>query len=100
MLSVGVCDGPSVRIDGPDVAMPLDIAENLALTFHELTVNAIKFGALKVKSGRLDVGWRVDVDHSGGKKLIVSWVESGVPAIDRRPSRDGFGGEVIEEPVA
>lgn len=97
LLSVGVCDGPSVRIDGPDVAMPLDIAENLALTFHELTVNAIKFGALKVKSGRLDVGWRVDVDHSGGKKLIVSWVESGVPAIDLRPSRYGFGRELIEE---
>ena len=97
LLSVGVCDGPSVEIEGPDVALPLDIAENLALTFHELTVNAIKFGALKVKTGKLAITWRVDVDHGGGEKLILSWVETGVPAIDLRPSRYGFGRELIEE---
>lgn len=97
LLSVGVSDGPSVRIEGPDVGMPLDIAENLALTFHELTVNAIKFGALKVKSGKLAITWQVDADHRGGKKLLLSWTESGIPAIDLRPSRYGFGRELIEE---
>lgn len=97
LLSVGVCDGPSVVIDGPDVALPLDIAENLALTFHELTVNAIKFGALKVKSGKLALTWRIDVDQSGGEKLVLSWLETGVPAIDLRPGRYGFGRELIEE---
>lgn len=97
LLSVGVCDGPSVVIDGPDVALPLDIAENLALTFHELTVNAIKFGALKVKSGKLALTWRIDVDQSGGEKLVLSWTETGVPAIDLRPGRYGFGRELIEE---
>ena len=97
LLSVGVCDGPSIRIEGPDVALPLDIAENLALTFHELTVNAIKFGALKVKSGKLAILWRVDMGHIGDGKLILSWTETGVPAIDLRPSRYGFGRELIEE---
>ena len=97
LLSVGVSDGPSIRIEGPDVALPLDIAENLALTFHELTVNAIKFGALKVKFGKLAILWRVDMGQIGEKKLILSWIETGVPVIDLRPGRYGFGRELIEE---
>ncbi|HWV12803.1 MAG TPA: sensor histidine kinase, partial [Sphingobium sp.] len=100
LLSVGVHDGPVVEIDGPDVSLNSKIGETLGLAFHELTTNAVKYGALKVPNGRLNISWHVEADEGGTSKLHLCWAERGVPAISINPSRQGFGRELIEEAVA
>lgn len=97
LLSIGVSDGPAIRIAGPDVSLPLVTAEPIGLAIHELTVNSLKYGALKVPNARLEIAWRLDLDHGDGQKLNLSWTERGVPAINPCPARQGFGRELIEE---
>ncbi len=36
----------------------------MALTLHELTMNALKFGAFAVPDGRLSVNWAIDAAPS------------------------------------
>jgi two-component sensor histidine kinase len=100
LLSVGVHDGPVVNIEGPDVSLSAKIAETLGLAFHELTTNALKYGALKVPTARLNISWRVDRNGGGTPKLHLCWSEEGVPAISVNPSREGFGRELIEDALA
>lgn len=39
LLSVGVSDGPTRTIEGPDVALPGKTAESIGLAIHELTID-------------------------------------------------------------
>lgn len=86
-----------VTITGPDVALPLVLAEPMGLAVHELTTNAVKFGALKAAGGAVEIRWRFDMDHSGARLLDFTWIERGVPAVSTNPNRDGFGRELIEQ---
>jgi two-component sensor histidine kinase len=96
-ISVGLRDGPNVRIRGPDVLLSARIAEPLGLALHELTTNALKFGALRCKGALVDVSWTVDPDADGIVRLDLIWQERGVPAVAPSPSRDGFGRALIEQ---
>jgi two-component sensor histidine kinase len=71
-------------------------AETFALAIHELTTNALKYGALSLPKGRLSVSWRVLNTHAGAK-LSLTWKEEGVPLVNLDPSRNGFGRELIEQ---
>ncbi|HEU4820144.1 MAG TPA: HWE histidine kinase domain-containing protein [Qipengyuania sp.] len=97
LLSVGVHDGPETSICGPDVALPFDVAEPVALAIHELTTNALKYGALRTSGAELDIRWEVNLNHGGQRQLDLCWAESGVPAVSVSPARKGFGRELIEE---
>jgi two-component sensor histidine kinase len=96
LLSVGVADAADVEIGGPEVELPAAIAEGLGLAVHELTTNALKYGALSVAGGRLAISWTVNLGDRAGRTLDLSWVEDGVPALPLRPTREGFGRELIE----
>jgi two-component system CheB/CheR fusion protein len=69
--------------------------QTLGLALHELTTNALKYGALKHPDGALMISW--DVQRDGGRSpiLALDWKETGVP-ISRSPARKGFGRELIE----
>lgn len=95
LLSAGVQDGPLLSIGGPDVRLTPLQAELLALAFHELTTNALKYGALRVPGGHLDIGWTANIGYSGERLLDFKWTEQGVPAIPVRPAYRGFGMELI-----
>ena len=97
LLSVGQSDGDKVRISGPDVALTSKTAESIGLAIHELTTNALKYGALKVPSGKLDIAWDTVAGKGNGRRLNLRWVEQGVPAVPAKPAREGFGRELIEE---
>jgi two-component sensor histidine kinase len=60
------------------------------MAVHELCTNAVKHGALSVKTGRIDIAWRV-----AGDCFHFTWRERGGPAV-RTPTRRGFGTRVIE----
>jgi two-component system CheB/CheR fusion protein len=84
-----------MSLRGPALRLRRQAAETLALAIHELCTNAVKYGALSEPAGRLDVSWRV-FDGDGGRRLSLEWCESGVRALDVRPSHRGFGRELIE----
>jgi PAS domain S-box-containing protein len=83
-----------VRLAGPPVALPAELAVPLGLGLHELATNAAKHGALSALTGCLSVTWRIEAGE-GGKRLSIEWVERGGPAA-RPPSRQGFGSRLLD----
>lgn len=80
------------RIDavGPSVTLRPSAAQSLAIAIHELTTNAVKYGALSSSDGRVSVTWQVTE-----KGLLLVWDEAGGPPIAGPPERHGFGTKVI-----
>ncbi|MGI6245378.1 MAG: sensor histidine kinase [Pseudochelatococcus sp.] len=66
----------------------------LGLILHELATNAAKYGALSAGSGLVTVSWRED-----GDDCILTWEESGGPAIAAPPAETGFGSVLIQRTV-
>jgi two-component sensor histidine kinase len=87
-----------LSIDGPDILLQPAAASALALAFHELATNAIKFGSLSQPEGRLAVTWSIAPGGDGQPVLTLNWIESGVGLTAPR-DRAGFGSEVIERVV-
>ena len=69
----------------------------LALVFHELATNAVKYGSLSVGLGCLRVSWEPCTEN-GLQKLRISWIETGGPEILSR-SKPGFGSALIERSI-
>jgi PAS domain S-box-containing protein len=84
-------------VNGPDVQLPPKAAEVLGLALHELATNAVKYGALSGRDGRLDVRWAL-LEGEMAPQLSLIWSEFGVN-IDSEPARRGFGTELITERV-
>src|SRR5262249_10969258 len=85
--------GTRITLDGPELQLPSRYAMDLGMVIHELTTNAVKYGALKEDSGRLSVAWRVLKD-----RLIINWVEQDEPpAIP--PEKRGFWWRLIQREV-
>lgn len=86
-------------IDGPDLALSPKAAEILTLAVHELSTNAVKYGALSIPNGKVNVRW-TPFEKSGATWLDFNWMEEGAPAQPHlttgRPPRRGFGIELIE----
>jgi len=69
-------------------------AELLALAFHELAANALKYGSLASSTWQLSVTWSVK-ESVDGCTLKIDWIENGV-FVMTRPARRGFYMEIIE----
>lgn len=80
------------RWDGPELFLTPRAASALSLALHELATNAVKFGALSVETGHVDVRWTAK--PSGGFEL--TWTESGGPTVSA-PVRRGFGSTLLEQ---
>ena len=87
-----------VVIDGPDIALKPEAAQNLGLALHELAVNAEKFGALSVPSGRISVTWN-QRETAEGAFVELDWREQLGPKVKARRKK-GFGSMVIEHNLA
>jgi two-component system CheB/CheR fusion protein len=83
-------DGLRAQIEGPSLMLEQQPAQAIALALHELTTNAVKYGALSVPSGRIALTWRLQ----SGSRLSVRWVETGGPPVTV-PTRKGFGTRVV-----
>ena len=77
------------HINGPEFVLEPKSAQTIAIVLHELTTNAVKYGALSVPSGRLRVEW-----SRGETQLVIRWSEADGPPV-KPPSRQGFGTRVI-----
>lgn len=95
-LLEGHClDGPRCSIGGPPVRLRQKAAGLIGLAIHELTTNAIKFGAL-AQDGTLRVEWSLE-DGPEETRLRFRWSEAGVSVTTSAPRASGFGRQLIEE---
>lgn len=86
-----------VTLDGPrGVCLHSKTIQTFALVLHELSTNAVKYGALAQPTARLALRWHVEpANDPGRQQLCVAWRESGV-AMPEAGMRTGYGRELIE----
>jgi two-component sensor histidine kinase len=70
-------------------------ATSLALVVHELATNSLKYGALSVETGTLDI-----TSVSEGSEISVIWMEQGGPAVETPPEREGFGSKLVDRSMS
>jgi PAS domain S-box-containing protein len=87
-----------VSITGPEVLLSEHTAAGMALAFHELTTNAIKYGALSTEMGRISISWSL-TEGAQDRMFEMLWLETGGPPV-KPPTSEGFGGAVIRQSVA
>ena len=72
------------ELDGPEVMLTAEKVTPLGLVLHELTTNAVKYGAWS-NGGKLAVAWQRD-----GEDVCIEWRETGLK-LKSEPDREGFG---------
>lgn len=82
-----------VFCDGPDVNLSPGAAEALAMAIHEMGTNALKYGSLLGREGRVDVRWSIE-GKGKDARFRISWTESGGPPA-APPDQQGFGTRII-----
>lgn len=70
-------------------------ATGLALVFHELATNSMKYGALSLPSGTLDIS-----SHTNDDDIILTWLERGGPPVTAPNRAEGFGSKLVRRSVA
>jgi PAS domain S-box-containing protein len=90
-------EGRSITVSGPPIRINPKGALAFALAMHELGTNAIKYGALSVSEGRLDISWSLE-GGDGDRRLVFDWRESNGPQV-AMPERRGFGSLLLERSI-
>lgn len=80
------------RLEGPDIPISPKGVVAMSLVLHELSTNALKYGALSTECGSVDVSW--DVSSGPAPRFRLVWHEMGGPIV-AVPSRKGFGSRLI-----
>lgn len=84
-----------IRIEGPEVRLDAKRAETVGLAVHELTSNAVKYGALASDGNRLNVSWSLK-GKGANRMLHFCWLEELAHRKLAKPDRAGFGTELLE----
>jgi PAS domain S-box-containing protein len=87
-------DDERASISGPVLLLETDMAQSIAVTLHELTTNAAKYGALSVPEGRVQIEWSPAADG----RVVLRWSETGGPPV-KPPTRHGFGMRVVDSMI-
>lgn len=83
-----------IRLEGPRIVLPSELAVPIGMAVHELTTNAAKYGALAEFGGRISVTWSV-ADFESGTRLTWVWNEHDGPPVVA-PTREGFGSRLLK----
>ncbi len=70
-------------IDGPAILVPPYLGTSCALLFHELSTNALKYGALSVPDGMVAIQW-----EANGNDVRLDWREFEGPPVAGRCGPD------------
>ena len=84
-----------IVLDGPDIIIRPEAAQNIGIALHELSTNAAKYGALSNHSGHVTVTWHFDDADAGPRRLKMVWREERGPTV-AEPTRKGFGHIVMD----
>ncbi|MBZ9905447.1 PAS domain-containing protein [Mesorhizobium sp. BR115XR7A] len=85
-------------ISGKSVWLSPNVALSAALAFHELTTNALKYGALSNETGTVSIHWKL-VGQKQHRWLNLEWRERGGPPVEPI-ERKGFGTQLLERVFA
>jgi two-component sensor histidine kinase len=85
---------PRFMLLGPSVELSADLAVPVGMALHELTMNAIRYGALSNPTGYVLIQWNVD-EVEGTRKLHLEWREVGVSVV-QEPQHRGFGSTLLQ----
>ena len=83
--------GSRIVLNGEDLTVRPEAAQNIGVALHELSTNAAKYGALSNEAGVVTITWAL-----GGDPVLfdLDWRESGGPPVVE-PTRRGFGSIVM-----
>jgi len=79
----------ALTLEGPACILPPGACVPLTLALHELSTNAVKYGALSVPEGRVAVRWAIE-----GGALKLYWRESLGPRV-AAPAKGGLGTRLL-----
>lgn len=82
-----------LSLEGPNTKISSEITSLIVLIAHELTTNAIKYGAFSTPKGRVTIKW-----YHGKDGLNIEWRELHGPSV-RPPKKVGFGTNIIENAI-
>jgi two-component sensor histidine kinase len=88
----------NTQIDGPEVLLEPQAGQAMAMVFHELAINAAKYGALSVPSGQVSVSWSHRQNRRTQGWLCIHWEERGGPNVVQQ-MQSGYGTSVIREMI-
>jgi len=81
--------------EGPDVTVMAQHVTPLGMILHELTTNAVKYGAGACDGGKIEVTWSIHPAEAG-KELTINWKEICAPDANLgSPGPDGFGSRMM-----
>ncbi len=86
-----------LRLQGPSLSLPADLATPFGLVLHELATNAAKYGSLSVGAGTVSLSWTVSASDPQ-RSLKVVWEESGAPNATETRS-EGMGSALIDRVI-
>jgi two-component sensor histidine kinase len=86
--------GERAMVDGINLIVNAQYAQNFSLTLHELATNAAKYGALSNADGRVKVSWTI-IAEARNNRLNFKWQEKGGPFV-AAPTRSGFGTSLLK----
>lgn len=84
--------GTRILIDGPPSMLTTAAAQAIGMAIHELSTNAVKYGALSNPHGQVRIEWQTTSAET--PVFAMSWLEDGGPKVVA-PTRNGFGRIVI-----
>lgn len=84
-----------IRVSVPRMSVGESAITTFALIIHELATNSLKYGALSIDTGTLDVAC-----SAHDEAVTVIWTETGGPHINSPPGERGYGSKLIERSIS
>lgn len=85
-------DSEKFSFVGPEIVLSSRAVQPVGMLLHELSTNAVKYGALSVPDGHVYLTW----ERSENGSIWLSWRESGGPRV-KPPTEPGFGTTLIQQ---
>lgn len=79
-----------IRVAVPRMGVGEIAATTMALVFHELATNSLKYGALSADTGTLDISGTLEDDE-----VTIVWTERGGPSVETPKAADGYGSKML-----
>ena len=83
-----------IRVSVPRISVGESSTTVLALIIHELATNSLKYGALSVDTGTLDVS-----SSAHDQAITIIWAERGGPKVTAPAGPAGYGSRLIERSI-
>lgn len=84
-----------IRVAVPRMGVGETAATALALIFHELATNSLKYGALSIDTGILDLSGSTE-----GDDVVLVWTERGGPQVEPPDGGEGYGSKLVRRSIA